>query len=318
MKLQQLQCFVAVFQAGMNVSRAADMLFISQSVVSKNILSFEEELGTALFLRKGKRLLGLSQAGKLVLNYANNVERDIQNIKSLSELFNQPDKGSLNIASTHTQARYFLPSILQRFTKKYPDVELHIHQGSPKNIAEMAANGQVDFAVCTEALADLEELMLIPCYRWNRRVIVQKGHPLTEKALLSLQDIVEYPIITYTHGYTGRARLDQTFRHHGLSPNIAISASDADVVKTYVRYGMGIGVIAQMAYDPKADNDLVAIDIGHLFPMAVTKVGYLKEKVIKPYMFELVRLLSPTTSLIYKQNKIIYHHESGKLPIYSS
>ena len=293
MKLRQLRYVHEVASRGLNVTAAAVALHTSQPGVSKQIKLLEDELGVDIFMRNGKHLAEVTPAGKRILDYTQRLLAEVDNIKTVAEEFRDSDRGDLSIATTHTQARYALPPIIQRFRKKYPKVSLHLHQGSPPQIAKMAAEGTVDFAIATEAMHLYEQLVMLPCYRWNRSVLVKPNHPLAEKKKLSLKDIAAHPIITYTFGFTGRSKLDQAFAAHGLKPDVVLTAVDADVIKTYVRSGLGIGIVASMAYDDKQDKDLVRLPVDHLFDASVTHIGFRRGMFMRAYMYDFMSEFAP-------------------------
>ena len=214
-------------------------------------------------------------------------------LKQVALEYTDENKGTLSIATTHTQARYVLPSIVRRFRAKYPDVALHMHQGTPMQISELAAKGTVEFAIATEALELFENLVMMPCYHWNRSVIVPREHPLAQLDKLSLKAIAAYPIVTYVFGFTGRSQLDRAFDNAGLRPQVVFTATDADVIKTYVRTGMGVGIVASMAYDKELDADLVSIDAGHLFEQATTRIGFRRGIFLRNYMYDFIELFAP-------------------------
>src|SRR5436190_2147379 len=274
MKLRQLHYIHEVVKQGLNVTAAAEALHTSQPGVSKQIRLLEEELGVDVFRRKGKHLEEVTPAGKRILEYTERLLREAGNIRNIASEFRQTDRGDLSIATTHTQARYALPPVIRKFRDKYPQVRLHLHQGSPPQIAGLAANGEADFAIATEAMEHFDELVMLPCYHWNRAVLVRPDHPLAQKkGKLTLKDVAAWPIITYTFGFTGRSKLDQAFAAHGLKADVVLTAVDADVIKTYVRLGLGIGIVAHLAYDPKLDQDLVRLEASHLFATSTTQIG---------------------------------------------
>jgi LysR family cys regulon transcriptional activator len=217
----------------------------------------------------------------------------VDSIKQLTQEHNNPNHGSLSIATTHTQARYALPPVIEDFIGKYPQVSLHMHQGTPVQISEKAADGTVDFAIATEALELFSDLLMMPCYRWNRCILVPRDHPLALLEQLSLEDVAAHPIVTYVFGFTGRSRLDDAFTERGLHPKVVFTATDADVIKTYVRLGLGIGIVAHMAYNPEADSDLVAIEAGHLFQSSVTSIGFRKGTYLRGYMYDFIHAFAP-------------------------
>lgn len=292
MKLRQLHYIHEVAQRGLNVTAAADALFTSQPGVSKQIRLLEEELGVDIFQRNGKHLSEVTPAGKRILEYTARLLAEAENIKNIAEEFHDTDRGDLIIATTHTQARYALPPVIQKFRTRFPRVTLHLHQGSPPQIAKMAAEGQADFAIATEAMEHFEQLVMLPSYHWNRCVLVKPGHPLTEKKKLTLKDVAAHPIVTYTFGFTGRSKLDQAFAAHGLKPDVVLTAVDADVIKTYVRAGLGIGIIANMAYDERTDKDLIRLPADHLFEPSTTHIGFRRGMFLRGYMYEFMRIFA--------------------------
>jgi LysR family cys regulon transcriptional activator len=289
MKLRQLEYIHEVSHRGLNVTAAAEALFTSQPGVSKQIRMLEEELGVDIFVRNGKHLSEITPAGKRILEYSDRLLNEVENIKNIAEEFRDTDRGDLSIATTHTQARYALPPVIQRFKGRFPRVSLHLHQGSPQQIARMAAEGQADFAIATEALEHFEQLVMLPCYHWNRTILVKPDHPLTQVSKLSLKDIAEFPIVTYTFGFTGRSKLDQAFAAHGLRPDVVLTAADADVIKTYVRLGLGVGIVADMAYEPSQDSDLVSLKADHLFEPSTTHIGFRRGLFLRGYMYEFMQ-----------------------------
>lgn len=292
MKLRQLHYIHEVAQRGLNVTAAADALFTSQPGVSKQIRLLEDELGVDIFQRNGKHLSEITPAGKRILEYTARLLAEAENIKNIAEEFHDTDKGDLTIATTHTQARYALPPVIQKFRARFPKVTLHLHQGSPPQIAKMAAEGNADFAIATEAMEHFEQLVMLPSYHWNRCVLVKPGHPLIEKKKLTLKDVAAHPIVTYTFGFTGRSKLDQAFAAHGLKPDVVLTAVDADVIKTYVRAGLGAGIIANMAYDERTDKDLVRLPADHLFEPSTTHIGFRRGMFLRGYMYEFMRIFA--------------------------
>ncbi|MDA1370715.1 MAG: HTH-type transcriptional regulator CysB [Proteobacteria bacterium] len=293
MKLQQLRYIWEVAQHGLNVTHAAQSLHTSQPGISKQIRQLEDELGVEIFTRSGKHLTQVTAAGQPILQAAGEILQCVGNIRSMAREFSEPHKGSLAIATTHTQCRYVLPPVIQQFIKKFPEVRLHMHQGTPVQISELAANGTADFAIATEALASYSGLIMMPCYRWNRAILLPKSHPLTQVSTLTIEKLSEYPLVTYTFGFTGRSKLDEAFALAGLNPRVVFTASDADVIKTYVRLGLGVGIVATMAFDPAADSDLVAIDASHLFEPSVTRIGFRRGTYLRSYMFDFIEMFAP-------------------------
>ncbi|NNC55643.1 MAG: HTH-type transcriptional regulator CysB [Pseudomonadales bacterium] len=293
MKLQQLRYIWEVAHHDLNVSATAQSLYTSQPGISKQIRLLEDELGVEIFSRSGKHLTRVTPAGEEILKTAGEVLRKVETIKQLAQEFSDEKKGSLSVATTHTQARYALPPTIEQFIGKYPDVSLHMHQGTPMQISELAADGTVDFAIATEALELFSDLLMMPCYRWNRCVVVKRDHPLAQLSKLTLQDVAAYPIVTYVFGFTGRSKLDDAFYEHGLTPKVVFTAADADVIKTYVRLGLGIGIVARMAFDDDNDSDLVALDASHLFAPSVTKIGFRRGTFLRGYMFDFIAMFAP-------------------------
>jgi len=296
MKLQQLRYIWEVAHHELNVSATAQSLFTSQPGISKQIRLLEDELGVEIFARNGKHLTEVTAVGKTIIERAGDILRKVESIKQVAQEFSSERSGSLSIATTHTQARYALPDVIGEFISRYPDVSLHMHQGSPIQIAEMAANGQVDFAIATEGLDLFGDLVMLPCYTWNRCIVVPKDHPLTQLEALSLEEVARYPIVTYVFGFTGRSKLDDAFAQRGVEPKVVFTATDADVIKTYVRLGLGIGIIAQMAFDQDQDDDLVALDASHLFEPSTTMIGCRKGTFLRRYMHEFIELFAPHLS----------------------
>jgi len=314
MKLRQLHYIHEVAKRGLNVTAAAEALFTSQPGVSKQVKLLEEELGVDIFVRNGKHLAEITPAGKRILDFTARLLDEADNIKNVAEEFRDSDRGDLSIATTHTQARYALPEVIQRFRQRYPKVGLHLHQGSPPQIAKMAAEGQADFAIATEAMHHFESLVMLPCYQWNRCVLVRPDHPLAAVGKLSLRQIAEHPVITYTFGFTGRSKLDQSFAAHGLKPEVVLTAVDADVIKTYVRLGMGVGIIANMAYDETTDRDLVRLSADHLFEPSVTHIGFRRGMFLRKYMYDFLGIFAPhlTPGLIDELTEIADPAERAK------
>lgn len=293
MKLQQLRYICEVARRNLNVSLTARDIYTSQPGISKQIRLLEEELGLKIFQRNGKRLTEITPAGRAVIDVAGVILEQADKLKELALEHTDENRGSLSIATTHTQARYVLPPVIRRFRDKYPEVVLHMHQGTPMQISELAAAGTVQFAIATEALELFDDLIMMPCYNWNRSVIAPAGHPLTRLPSLELNDIADYPIVTYVFGFTGRSQLDQAFDRAGLRPQVVFTAADADVIKTYVRLGMGVGIVASMAYDPELDSDLVSIGAGHLFDHSVTRIGFRRGILLRGYMYDFIELFAP-------------------------
>lgn len=293
MKLQQLRYIWEVAHHELNVSATAQSLYTSQPGISKQIRLLEDELGVEVFSRSGKHLTRITPAGEAILRTAGEILRKVESIKQVAQEYSNEKKGSLSIATTHTQARYALPPVIKKFIQNYPDVSLHMNQGTPMQISEMAADGSVDFAIATEAMELFSDLVMLPCYRWNRCILVPKGHPLTQLSNLTIEDVARHPLVTYIFGFTGRSKLDEAFMEHGLAPKVVFTAADADVIKTYVRLGLGIGIVAKMAYNPEDDDDLVALDASHLFSASITKIGFRRGTFLRGFMFEFIEAFAP-------------------------
>ncbi|ARU31784.1 transcriptional regulator CysB [Sulfuriferula sp. AH1] len=293
MKLQQLRYFYEIAKQGLNVSLAAEKLHTSQPGISKQIQLLEEELGVDILVRHGKRVTGITEPGQTILLIAERMLHDMENLKRVGADFVNETVGSLSIATTHTQARYALPSVIKTFSERYPGVQLRLHQGNPTQIVEMVLSGEADIAIATEAIALCDELVMLPCHQWNRCVITQPGHPLLSERTLTLERIAEYPIITYDFAYSGRSLLNKAFTEHNLSPNVVLTAIDADVIKTYVELGLGIGIMASQAFDPKRDRNLRAIDAGHLFEPSTTKIGIHRGTYLRGYTYAFIEMFAP-------------------------
>ncbi|MEE3279166.1 MAG: HTH-type transcriptional regulator CysB, partial [Pseudomonadota bacterium] len=286
MKLQQFRYIWEVAHHDLNVSATAQSLYTSQPGISKQIRLLEDELGVEVFERSGKHLTRITPAGEQIVAVAGEILQKVENVKRVAEDYSDERQGSLSIATTHTQARYALPEVIRSFREEYPDVVLHIQQGTPHQIAELAANGEVDFAIATEAMEHFTDLVMMPCYKWNRSIVVPEGHHLAEKEALTLEDVAAEPLVTYVFGFTGRSGLDDAFEAGGHVPNVVFTATDTDVIKTYVRLGFGVGIIASMAFDRDDDADLVSRDASHLFSDSVTHIGCRKGTFLRKFMLD--------------------------------
>ena len=316
MKLQQLRYIVEVLNHNLNVSSTAESLYTSQPGISKQVRMLEDELGIQVFGRSGKHLTHVTPAGRDVIEIAQQILAKVESIKSVAKEHTLPDQGKLNIATTHTQARYALPPVISGFMQKYPKVSLHMHQGTPQQISEAASRGDADFAIATEALHLYSDLVMLPCYHWNRSVIMRKDHPLLQLGRkIAIEDVAQHPIVTYVFGFTGRSELDRAFAAKGLEPKIVFTATDADVIKTYVRLGLGVGVIASMAMDKELDKDLVAIDSSHLFEASTTKIGFRKGAFLRTYMYDFIERFAPHLSkdVVEKANLLRNQEEIDRM-----
>lgn len=296
MNLQQLKYAVEVAKCNLNVSQAAAALFTSQPGVSKQIRLLEEELGVAIFQRHGKRLVGVTEPGKQVLAIAERVLAEVANLRQVGDEFSNETVGSLAVATTHTQARYVLPKVIERFSQRYPKVRLILRQGSPTEVCEHVLKGDADIAIATEAIEQYDELVMLPCYSWNRCIVAPPGHPVLQAVPLTLEEIARHPIVTYDFAFTGRSQIDKAFAARGLKPNVVLTASDADIIKTYVAMGMGIGIVAAMAYDPETDRGLRAVDAAHLFESATTRIGLRRNAYLRGFAYAFIELFAPHLS----------------------
>jgi len=293
LKLHQLRYIREVAKQNLNISAAAEVLHTSQPGVSKQIQLLEEELKLQIFQRNGKRLVGITEPGQAVLALAERMILEMEDIKRVGEEFGNEDTGSLTIATTHTQARYRLPTAVKQFVDQYPKVKLTIHQGNPTQVAEQVVSGEADIGIATEAISNYDKILCLPLYRWNRCIVVPHGHPLLQDAPLTLQKIAQYPLITYDFGFTGSAIVTGEFSKVGLTPNIVLTAIDADVIKTYVNLGLGIGLLANMAYDKERDTNLAMIDASHLFPESTTHLGIRRDAYLRGFAYDFIQLIAP-------------------------
>ena len=293
MKLQQLRYLVEVENRGLNVSEAANALFTSQPGISKQIRLLEEELGVTVFERAGKRLTGITPGGRLVLDQARRVLREATNLSRVGADFAAETKGLLTIATTHTQARYVLPEVVRRFVERHPGIRLHVQQGSPVQVADWLLDGTAELGIATEALDRHPELVTLPCYQWSHKVVAPKGHPLLANQPLTLAALARYPLVTYDATFTGRSHIDRAFGRQDLQPNVVLTAIDSDVIKTYVELGLGVGIIAEMAFDPLRDTGLVALAANHLFEINTTRMGFRRDLWLRGYDYDFMELLAP-------------------------
>jgi LysR family cys regulon transcriptional activator len=293
MNFQQLRSVREAARRGYNLTEVAAALHTSQPGVSRQIRELEDELGIELFVRAGKRLTGLTAPGTQVLPIIERMLRDAENLRHAARDFAQHDVGPLSIAATHSQARYALPAAVRDFRALYPQVTLNLHQGSPKHVAQMLMDGEADIGIATEALAEYEQLITLPCYRWTHSVVVPPEHQLLDGHPLTLQRLARFPLITYDTGYTGRTHIDDAFGREGIEPRIVLTAMDADVIKTYVELGMGVGIVASMAYDEDRDRNLRALDAGHLFAVNMTRLGFRRGAFLRAYVFAFIETFAP-------------------------
>ena len=297
MNLQQFRFVRETIRRNFNLTDASKALYTSQPGVSKAIMEFEQELGVQIFERHGKRIKGLTKPGQAVADVVERINREIENLKRVSEEFAKRDQGSLVIACTHTQARYALPHVIPAFREQFPKVRLALAEGSPTQLADMVLEGEADLAIATESLAQTPGLASVPCYRWEHAVVCHPDHPLAlhwqQTGRVTMAGLVKYPIVTYDRAYSGRRNIDDAFGSAGLQPDIVLAAIDADVIKTYVEVGLGIGIIAGMAYDAQQDQGLVCMPVGHLFGTQTSRVAVRAGEFLRDYVYTLVGMLAP-------------------------
>lgn len=293
MNLQRLEILEAVVRCEFNVSRAAEELRQSQPGLSKQLKILEEELGFPLFRRSGRRLVGLTDPGLETHRIAQRMLRDRDALAEIKSGFRHTEQGTLTIATTHTQARYALPRVVQEFMQRFPGVALSLHQGSPAQVCLEAARGEADLAIATEAVSEDQGLLVLPCYEWNRSVVAPLGHPVLSSPELTLAEVARYPIVTYAFSFTGHSQVSTAFASKGLRPEVVLTAIDADIIKTYVKLGLGVGIIASMAFDPATDPGLAARDAAHLFPSSTTSIGIRRGAYLKGYAYSFIELFAP-------------------------
>ncbi len=307
MNFQQLRIIRETVRQNFNLTEASAALYTSQSGVSKHIKDLEDELGVQLFIRKGKRLLGLTEPGQSLLGIVERMLVDAENIKRLTDDFNKVDEGTLTIATTHTQARYVLPPIVNQFKKLFPKVHLVLQQASPTEISEMLLQGEADIGIATESLTTEENLASVPYYQWEHSIIVPQNHPLAHETKISLEALANFPIITYHGGFTGRSKIDKAFEDAGIDVDLVMSALDADVIKTYVELGMGVGIVNDVAYDRERDYRLKQIKTD-IFGLNTTWIAVRKGHLLRGYGYEFISLCSPEAD-IKALKKVAYPDE---------
>lgn len=298
MNFQQLRSVREAVRCGFNLTEVASVLHTSQPGVSRQIRELEEELGVEIFVRAGKRLTGLTAPGATIVPIVERLLLDADNLKRAGDDYSRQDRGTLAIAATHSQARYALPTAVRDFRATHDDVLLHMHQGTPQQVAQMLLSGEADIGVATEALAQYEDLVALPCYRWTHSVVVPPGHILARGVEagqpLSLKALASFPIITYEEGYTGRGHIDDAFAREGLAPQIVLTAMDADVIKTYVELGLGVGIVAAIAFDEERDTHLTALDARHLFATNMTRLAVRRGAYLRGYVYDFIETFAPT------------------------
>ncbi len=293
MNLQQLRYLNEIVRRGLKISDAADALYTSQPAISKQIKLLEEELGIQIFVRNGRRIAALTEPGKGLLAIAQRMLLDAENFKQFAQEFHSKDTGQLTIATTHTQARYALPPVVKQFIERYPKVKLGLHQGTPTQIAEQVLHGEADICIATESLSLYDGLVTLPCYEWHHCVITPPDHPLLKEKTLTLGAIAKYPIITYDHAFSGRGKINEAFEKAGITPDIALTAIDADVIKTYVELGLGIGILAEIAFIPEREPHLRMIPARHLFKPNTTRIAIRKNEYLRAYTYDFIELFAP-------------------------
>lgn len=293
MNLQQLRYVAEVARRGLNISAAAAALHTSQPGISKRIRELEAELGIEIFVRAGKRITALTEPGRAVVAIAERILAETVNLKRAGQEYAERSAGVLTVATTHTQARYALPRAVAAFKRLYPKVQLVIHQGSPTQICAQVAAGDADLGIATEQIAEHPALAAFPCYEWNRCVVVPPRHPLLRQRPLTLETLARHPIVTYDYAYANRSLVSRSFAQRGLAPEIVLTAFDSDVIKTYVELGLGVGILARMAFDPKRDRGLRAIDAAHLFPTSTTQLGIKRGAYLRSFAYDFIAQFAP-------------------------
>ncbi len=310
MNLQQLHFLNEIVRSDLNISKAAESLYISQPGISKQIKQLEDELGMQIFVRSGKRIVAVSEPGMAVLEIAQRMLHDAGNLKQVAQEFQAQDSGELIIATTHTQARYALPPVVKEFIKRYPKVKLGLHQGNPTQIAEQVLNREANIAIATESLSNYDKLLTLPCFDWHHCVVVPPKHPLLNEKKLTLTKLALYPIVTYDHAFSGRSKIDEAFATARIEPNIALTAIDADVIKTYVELGLGVGILAELAFIPERDKHLRMLDAGHLFKPSTTRLAIRKNEYLRGYTYDFIELFAP-----HLTRKVVEEKMSSSLSI---
>lgn len=293
MNLQQLRYLNEIVRRSLNISEAAAALYTSQPGISKQVKLLEEELGIEIFVRNGKRIVAVTEAGQAILEIAQRMLHDAENLKQVGQEFHSQDCGQLILATTHTQARYVLPPVVKQFIRRYPKVKLGLHQGNPTQIAEQVLNREADVAIASESIMLVDGLVSLPCFEWHHCVVVPPRHPLLEAKRLTLASLAEYPIITYDFAFSGRSKIDDAFAKARIEPNIALTAIDADVIKTYVELGLGIGILAELAFVPERDRHLRKLEAAHLFKPTTTHLAIRKNEYLRGYTYDFIELFAP-------------------------
>ena len=313
MNLHQFRFVREAVRQNYNLTEAAKALYTSQPGVSKAIIELEEELGVEIFTRHGKRVRSLTEPGRIILVSVEKILQEVESLKRVGKDYAAQDQGNLTIAATHTQARYSLPSAVAEFKRRYPKVRLSILQGTPTQVAEMVLHDQADIAIATEALSGYKDLVSLPCFQWHHVAVVQADHPLLDRQNITLDDLARYPLITYDPAFAGRSKINQAFALRNLSPDIVLEAIDADVIKTYVELGLGVGLMADLAFNAERDRHLRAIPVGHLFGSNITRVALKQGAYLRGYIYTLVELLSPVLTRKLVEQALRGEHENYEL-----
>ena len=296
MNFQQLRSIREASRRGFNLTEVANVLFTSQPGVSRQIRELEEELGVDIFERNGKRLTGLTEPGKGILPIIERLLLEAENLHQAGSEYSDQTKGTLAIATTHTQARYVLPKVVQQFRQAFPEVRIALQQSSPEHIAEWVMSGKADIGIATEGLSQFKDLVSFPCYEWNHVIVVPEGHPLLRKETLTLDDLANYPLITYDVGFSGRGHIDAAFVDAGLRTDIVLTAMDSDVIQQYVALGLGVGIVASMAIETNRTNGLRTIAADHLFTPNVTRLAVRRGAYLRTYTYDFIRQFAPALS----------------------
>lgn len=297
MNLQQLRYVQAALRFNLNLTEAANALYTSQPGVSKQIRDLEEELGVEIFERKGKRLTGITPPGKEVIEIIGRVVRELDTLRKVADHFSMRDQGHFVVATTHTQARYALPPVIKKFKEAFPKVHLALHQASPMQIAKMLSDGEADIGIATEVLEGQPDLVSFPCYQWSHVALFPKDHPLAQVEQLTLDDLAKYPLITYDRAFSGRSHIDEAFDKHRIVPDVILTAMDADVIKTYVELGMGVGIVASMAFNAQRDLELASRDVSHLFGANITRLAFRKSSYLRAFVLQFIEMFAPDIDL---------------------
>jgi len=293
MNLRQLRYISEVAKHDLNISATAESLFTSQPGVSKQIRQLEDELGVQIFERSGRQLTRITPAGRAIIEFADRALIEVETLKSVAKEHSDPSVGELSLAATHTVARYVFTPVVEKLKRKFPRVHIHTHMGTPLQIAELVAHGRVDFGVATEAMEHFEDLVAIPCYRWRRCFLVPPGHPLLEVKPVTLAAVAEYPLVTYVFGFDRGSPLDTAFRREGLTPEVTVTATDADIIKDYVRMGLGVGIVATLAHDADSNSGLHAIDASDLIEVSTARLVFRRGLFVRGFMYDFLESFAP-------------------------